>query len=165
MGRRDLANDADHLVDLGIGAGAARRGNDERNLALPRGLQHQRDVADIGVARHDRLAEAEQVGPGVGRAGIDDHGGDAAEIADGTHVLVNTAVWVAAVVSVSVIVSLGLAQLLNESFPGRGLVRAALIVPWAASLIMTSKLFVWIYDYYFGILNHVLVSLRLVPAP
>jgi len=80
-------------------------------------------------------------------------------------VLVNTAVWVAAVVSVSVIVSLGLAQLLNESFPGRGLVRAALIVPWAASLIMTSKLFVWIYDYYFGALNHLLISLRLIARP
>jgi ABC-type sugar transport system permease subunit len=80
-------------------------------------------------------------------------------------VLVNTAVWVAAVVSVTVIVSLGLAQLLNESFPGRGLVRAALIVPWAASLIMTSKLFVWVYDYYFGALNHLLISLRLIARP
>jgi multiple sugar transport system permease protein len=80
-------------------------------------------------------------------------------------VLANTAVWVAAVVSVTVIVSLGLAQLLNESFPGRGLVRAALIVPWAASLIMTSKLFVWIYDYYFGALNHLLTSLRLIARP
>jgi multiple sugar transport system permease protein len=80
-------------------------------------------------------------------------------------VLANTAVWVAAVVSVTVIASLGLAQLLNESFPGRGLVRAALIVPWAASLIMTSKLFVWIYDYYFGALNHLLTSLRLIARP
>ena len=80
-------------------------------------------------------------------------------------VLVNRAVWVAAVVSVSVIVSLGVAQLLNESSPGRGLVRASLIVPWAASLIMTSKLFVWIYDYYFGALNHLLISLRLIARP
>ena len=38
-------------------------------------------------------------------------------------------------------------------FPGRRLVRWALIVPWAASLIMTAKLFAWIYDYYFGLLN------------
>src|SRR5207249_8691445 len=71
-------------------------------------------------------------------------------------VLANTAVWVAAVVGVSVVVSLGLAQLLHQAFPGRWLVRAALIVPWAASLIMTAKLFVWIYDYYFGALNHLL---------
>lgn len=80
-------------------------------------------------------------------------------------VVVNTAIWVVTVVVVTVVISLGLAQLLNEEFPGRPLVRWALIVPWAASLVMTAKLFAWIYDYYFGILNHVLVSLRLVGAP
>ena len=80
-------------------------------------------------------------------------------------VVVNTVIWVVTVVAVTVVASLGLAQLLNEELPGRRLVRWALIVPWAASLIMTAKLFAWIYDYYFGILNHVLVSLRLAAAP
>ena len=80
-------------------------------------------------------------------------------------VLLNTAVWVAAVVGITIVISLGLAQLLNEDFPGRALVRWALIVPWAASLIMTSKLFVWIYDYYFGALNALLTSLRVLPQP
>ena len=80
-------------------------------------------------------------------------------------VLVNTAVWVVAVVAVTVVVSLGLAQLLNQDFAGRALVRWALIVPWAASLIMTSKLFVWIYDYYFGAFNDVLTSLGVLSQP
>ena len=80
-------------------------------------------------------------------------------------VLGNTAVWVAAVVVITVVISLGLAQLLNEDFPGRALVRWALIVPWAASLIMTSKLFVWIYDYYFGALNALLTSLGVLRQP
>jgi len=80
-------------------------------------------------------------------------------------VVANTVLWVAAIVLVTVVLSLGFAQLLTEDFPGRRLVRWALIVPWAASLIMTAKLFAWIYDYYFGILNHVLLSLRLVAAP
>jgi multiple sugar transport system permease protein len=74
-------------------------------------------------------------------------------------VAVNTAVWVAVVVAVTLLVSL------NLEFPGRRVVRWALIVPWAASLIMTAKLFVWIYDYYFGILNHALMSLGLLAAP
>jgi ABC-type sugar transport system permease subunit len=30
---------------------------------------------------------------------------------------------------------------------------------------MTSKLFVWIYDYYFGALNQLLTSLRVLPRP
>lgn len=80
-------------------------------------------------------------------------------------VVANTVVWVTVVVAVTLVVSLGLAQLLDQRFPGRRMVRWALIVPWAASLIMTAKLFVWIYDYYFGILNHLLVSLRLADRP
>jgi multiple sugar transport system permease protein len=80
-------------------------------------------------------------------------------------VLVNTIVWVVVVVAVTSLVSLGLAQLLAAGFPGRRLVRWALIVPWAASLIMTGKLFAWIYDYYFGILNPLLLSLHVIREP
>jgi ABC-type sugar transport system permease subunit len=74
-------------------------------------------------------------------------------------------VWVTLVVGITIVISLALAQLLAQSFPGRRLVRWAVIVPWAASLIVTSKLFVWIYDYYFGILNHALLSLGIIAEP
>jgi multiple sugar transport system permease protein len=80
-------------------------------------------------------------------------------------VVANTLMWVIAVVGVTVVISLVLAQLLDASFPGRRVVRWAVIVPWAASLIITAKLFVWVYDYYFGALNHVLTALRLVAEP
>ena len=80
-------------------------------------------------------------------------------------VVVNTLVWVTLVVGLTLLISLGLAQLLNGNFPGRRIVRWAVIVPWAASLIVTSKLFVWIYDYYFGVLNHALLSLRVIAEP
>jgi len=80
-------------------------------------------------------------------------------------VAANTVVWVTAVVVVTILISLALAQFVNQPFPGRQLVRWALIVPWAASLIMTSKLFVWIYDYYFGILNRVLTAAGVIDRP
>jgi len=80
-------------------------------------------------------------------------------------VVVNTVVWVGAVVGLTLLVSLALAQLLDRRFPGRRLVRWALIVPWAASVIMTAKLFVWIYDYYFGLLNHALTRAGLLAGP
>jgi len=80
-------------------------------------------------------------------------------------VVANTLVWVIAVVGLTVVISLVLAQLLDASFPGRRVVRWAVIVPWAASLIVTAKLFVWVYDYYFGALNHVVTSLGLATAP
>src|SRR5881296_3703763 len=80
-------------------------------------------------------------------------------------VVANTVVWVAVVVAVTILLSLALAQLLGARFPGRTLVRWALIVPWAASVIMTSKLFAWIYDYYFGVLNPALQSLGVIGHP
>src|SRR5207249_8728171 len=80
-------------------------------------------------------------------------------------VAMDTVVWVAVIVGVTVLISLALARLLDRRFPGRRLVRWALIVPWAASVIMTSKLFVWIYDYYFGILNPALQSLGVIGHP
>jgi ABC-type sugar transport system permease subunit len=79
-------------------------------------------------------------------------------------VVANTVVWVAVVVAVTVLLSLALAQFLDLEFPGRRVVRWALIVPWAASLIMTAKLFVWIYDYYFGLLNRVLAAVGGTPV-
>jgi ABC-type sugar transport system permease subunit len=80
-------------------------------------------------------------------------------------VVLHTALWVIAVVGLTIVISLGLAQLLNERFPGRRLVRWALIVPWASSLIVTAKLFAWIYDYYFGILNRALLALHAIAQP
>jgi ABC-type sugar transport system permease subunit len=80
-------------------------------------------------------------------------------------VIGNTVTWVALVVGITIVISLALAQLLDAAFPGRRLVRWALIVPWAASLIMTSKLFAWLYDYYFGLINRALVATGLVRAP
>ncbi len=41
-----------------------------------------------------------------------------------------TIVWVVSVVLFTVVISLGLAQILNKAFPGRQLVRMAVIVPW-----------------------------------
>jgi ABC-type sugar transport system permease subunit len=80
-------------------------------------------------------------------------------------VIANTAVWVGAVVAITLVISLAAAQLLDQRFPGRRVVRWALLVPWAASLIMTAKLFVWIYDYYFGVLNRLLTAAGLLAGP
>ena len=53
-------------------------------------------------------------------------------------VVLRTVIWVVAVVGVTLLVSLGLAQLFNERFPLRRLARTALIAPWAASVMMTA---------------------------
>lgn len=77
-------------------------------------------------------------------------------------VLKNTLIWTVGVVGISTVLSLGIAQLLNQEFPGRRLVRSALIVPWAVSLIITSVIWRWILDYHYGALNLILQKLHLI---
>lgn len=80
-------------------------------------------------------------------------------------VLRNTIVWLVAVVTITVLISLALAQFLAKEFYGRRLVRWAIIVPWAASLVITARLFTLMYDYYHGILNTLLLNLNIVNEP
>jgi len=80
-------------------------------------------------------------------------------------VLTNTIIWVVAVVVLTVLVSLAVAQFITKDFFGRRFVRLALIVPWAASLLITSQLFVLLYDYNYGLLNPLLMKLRIIGAP
>jgi multiple sugar transport system permease protein len=81
------------------------------------------------------------------------------------HVLVNTATWVAVIVGLTVLISLALAQFLNKRFPGRRLVRWAVLVPWAASLLVTAIIWQYIFNYYYGYLNRVLMDLHVIGRP
>jgi multiple sugar transport system permease protein len=78
-------------------------------------------------------------------------------------VLLRTAIWVAVVVVVSVLISLAIAQLFNQHFPGRRMVRWALIAPWAASVVMTALIFRWMLDRTSGVINIFLHDIGLMP--
>lgn len=79
-------------------------------------------------------------------------------------IFLRTIVWVVSVVAASVIISLGLAQLLNKAFPGRRIVRLAVIIPWAASVVMTTLVVYYGLEPYFGIVNKFLVDVGLVTS-
>lgn len=81
------------------------------------------------------------------------------------RVLANTVVWVVGVVALTVLISLALAQLLDKAFPGRRLVRLAVIVPWASSVVMTSIVFYYGLDPFYGIINRVLVDVGILDEP
>jgi multiple sugar transport system permease protein len=68
-------------------------------------------------------------------------------------ILVRTVVWVVAVVGITMALSLGLAQLFNQRFPGRRVARWALIAPWAASVMMTALIFRWMLQPDNGAIN------------
>ncbi|MBW9064848.1 sugar ABC transporter permease [Rhizobium herbae] len=67
-------------------------------------------------------------------------------------------------ISVSIETALGLivALVLNAEFPGRGLVRAAILIPWAIPTIVSAKMWAWMLNDQFGILNDILLGLGLI---
>ncbi len=78
------------------------------------------------------------------------------------RVLINTVVWTVAIVGITIVLSLGIANLLNEKFVGRRLARAALIIPWAVSLLITAVIWKWIFDFRYGTLNLTLQELGII---
>ena len=68
-------------------------------------------------------------------------------------IVIRTAVWVVVVVAITVVISLALAQLFNQKFPGRTITRWALIAPWAASVYMTGLIFQWMLNANSGFIN------------
>ncbi len=78
-------------------------------------------------------------------------------------VVERTIVWVLVVVSVTMLISLALAQLFNQSFPGRRITRWALIAPWAASVLMTAIVFKWMLTPGYGLIDIIKHHLGLLP--
>jgi len=77
-------------------------------------------------------------------------------------VVLRTVIWVVAVVGVTLLLSLALAQLFHQRFPLRRLARTALIAPWAASVMMTALIFRWALDPNVGAVNIILHALGLM---
>ncbi|MFG3616878.1 carbohydrate ABC transporter permease [Nocardia sp. NPDC047654] len=77
-------------------------------------------------------------------------------------VLAHTVFWVVGVVLITLVLSAALAQFLNKDFPGRTAVRMAILVPWAASVVMTTTIFYYMLDPDVGIANRFLIDIGLL---
>lgn len=68
------------------------------------------------------------------------------------------------VIAVAFIIALGLAValLLNRPFPGCGLVRAVILIPWAIPPVVNGLMWQWIYDPKIGALNALLKWLGVI---
>ena len=69
-----------------------------------------------------------------------------------------------AVVSVilETLTGLGVALLLNQEFKGRGFVRTAVLVPWAIPTIVSAKMWGWMLNDQFGVINNYLMALGVI---
>jgi ABC-type sugar transport system permease subunit len=64
-------------------------------------------------------------------------------------------------VAVETLVGLAIALVLNRKFPGRGLVRAAVFIPWAVPTVVSAQLWKSMFDSPNGWVNYVLTALHL----
>lgn len=73
--------------------------------------------------------------------------------------VLKTAIFTVVTVSLTTLFALGAALLLNETFPGRRLLSALLLVPWATPSVVNGLMWKWIYDPTYGALNGALVAI------
>lgn len=67
--------------------------------------------------------------------------------------------------TVETILGFAVALVLNASFKMRGLVRAAVLIPWAIPTIVSAKMWGWMLNDQYGIVNHMLMSVGLIASP
>jgi trehalose/maltose transport system permease protein len=77
----------------------------------------------------------------------------------------NTLAFTAISVTLEACLGVAVALVLNASFPGRALVRAAVLVPWAVPTIVSAKIWAWMLNDQFGVVNRVLLALGLIETP
>jgi multiple sugar transport system permease protein len=72
------------------------------------------------------------------------------------NALGNTAYFTVLSISLELALGLAIALLLNRTFPLRGLVRALVLVPWAIPTVVSARMWEWMYNTDFGLLNYLL---------
>jgi trehalose/maltose transport system permease protein len=81
------------------------------------------------------------------------------------NAVANTLYFAAISVAIETALGMAIALVLHRSFKGRGLVRAAVLIPWAIPTIVSAKMWGWMMHDQFGILNHMLLGLGLISGP
>jgi len=77
----------------------------------------------------------------------------------------NTVLFAVVSVSLETVFGMVIALVLNTPFRGRGLVRTAVLVPWAIPTIVSAKMWGWMLNDQFGIVNHALEGLGILSHP
>lgn len=81
------------------------------------------------------------------------------------HAVKNTLWFTVLSVSVETVLGMIIALVLTRAFPGRGLVRAAVLIPWAVPTVVSAKMWSWMLNDQFGIINHLLLTLGIIDSP
>lgn len=77
----------------------------------------------------------------------------------------NTLVFTLITITLETTLGLVVALALNASFRGRGLLRAAVLIPWAIPTVVSAQMWSWMFNDVFGVINHIAMGLGLISQP
>jgi multiple sugar transport system permease protein len=72
------------------------------------------------------------------------------------NALGNTLYFTVVSVALEVVLGLAIAMLLHGAFKGKGVMRAIVLIPWAIPTVVAAKMWEWMYNGDFGVLNYLL---------
>lgn len=77
----------------------------------------------------------------------------------------NTLVFTFFSVGLETVLGLIIALTLDAHLPGRGLLRAAILIPWAIPTVVSAKMWAWMLHDLYGVVNTVLLAIGLIQRP
>ena len=77
--------------------------------------------------------------------------------------VINTLVFTVVSVVVESVLGLAVAMVANSKFKGRTILRVAILVPWAIPTVVSSKVWQWMVNDIYGVVNIVLADLHIIP--
>lgn len=76
----------------------------------------------------------------------------------------NTLVFASVSVALETVLGLAIALVLDAQIRGRGVLRAAMLVPWAIPTVVSAQLWAWMLHDQYGVINEVLLALGVIDS-
>lgn len=77
----------------------------------------------------------------------------------------NTVLFAFASVFLEAVLGMVIALALNAHFRGRGMLRTAILIPWAIPTVVSAQMWNWMFNDVFGVINHIMLAVGLISEP
>jgi len=77
----------------------------------------------------------------------------------------NTLFFAAVSVTIETVLGMVFALVMDVNLPGRGVIRAAILVPWAIPTVVSAQIWNWMFNDIYGVLNKMLMGVGLIHQP
>ena len=75
----------------------------------------------------------------------------------------NTLVFSVFSVTLECVLGLTVALVANSNFKGRSILRVAILIPWAIPTVVSSKIWAWMFNDIYGVVNVLLINFHIIP--